>query len=215
LTLNNPSLEKEAPSPEPTIGVLRKHRLTHLPVLGVGKSIAASRMLSACNSMRCASTCCGTGVLADRAEHARILAHADVIRSAMDPDQEKDDTKRFDEEVLVDHDFPSREAVGTSTNARGCVFLNREGRCVLQKATLEGLTDVVLKPFYCFAFPITIHMGILSLDIDNVEGTRNCCQPSPNGELAAVDVFAEELVHVLGAEGLAELRDLLSATKKA
>jgi hypothetical protein len=159
--------------------------------------------------MRCTSSCCGTGVLADRAERANILAHADVIRQAMDPDQEKDVTKWFDAEVLVDHDFPSRAAIGTTTTARGCVFLNREGRCVLQKATLEGLTDVVLKPFYCFAFPITIHMGVLSLDIDNVEGSKGCCQPCPNGDRAAVDVFEEELLHVLGPDGLAELHDLV------
>jgi hypothetical protein len=91
--------------------------------------------------------------------------------------------------------------------------LNREGRCVLQKAHLDGLTTVVLKPFYCFAFPITIHRGILSLDIDNVEGSRNCCQPSPHGDRSPIDVFEEELLHVLGAEGLAELRDLVGRNR--
>jgi hypothetical protein len=168
-------------------------------------------MHRACNSMSCTSQCCGTGVLADRAEHARILEHADVIRRAMDPDQEKDNTKWFDEEVLHDDDFPSGEAIGTQTNARGCVFLNREGRCVLQKATLEGLARVVLKPFYCFAFPVTIHRGILSLDIDNVEGTQSCCQPTAGGERSVLDVFHEELVHVLGGDGVEELRQVLGA----
>jgi hypothetical protein len=209
LTLSTPRLDVEAPSPEPTIGVLRKHRLSHLPVLAVGESLVKSRMVAACNSMRCTSSCCGTGVLADLAEKANIVAHADIVRQAMDPDQEMDPAKWFDDEVLVDHDFPSRRAIGTTTTPRGCIFLNREGRCVLQKATLEGLTDVILKPFYCFAFPITIHMGVLSLDIDNVEGSKGCCQPCPSGERAPIDVFEDELLHVLGREGLAELRDLV------
>jgi Protein of unknown function (DUF3109) len=199
----------KAPSPEPTIGVLRKHGLTHLPVLRVGESLVRARMLPACDSARCSSACCGTGVLADRDERERILAHADAVRRAMDPDQERDEKRWFDEERIVDHDFPSREAIGTSTTARGCIFLNREGRCVLQKATSLGYSEVVLKPFYCTAFPITIHQGVLSLDIDNVAGTRQCCQPAPGGDRSPVDVFHGELLHVLGEEGVEELRALV------
>jgi hypothetical protein len=163
--------------------------------------------------MHCTAVCCSTGVLADIGEQARILAHADVVRRAMDPDQQKDEAKWFDHDVLIDHDFPSRRAIGTVATRHGCVFLNREGRCVLQKATEEGLTEEVLKPFYCTAFPITIHRGILSLDVDNVEGTRYCCQPAPSGARGALDAFSRELLHVLGAEGVEELRQLLASTR--
>src|SRR5262245_47237299 len=207
--LTLPTTPCGAPFVEPTIGVLRRHRLSHLPVLYVGESIARAKMLSVCNSMHCTSACCGTGVLADRNEQARILAHADVVRRAMDPEQEQDESKWFDDEILVDHDFPSRQAVGTATTRRGCVFLNHQGRCVLQKATNLGVTDVPLKPFYCTAFPITIHQGTLSLDVDNVEGTRHCCQPASGGVVSAVDAFRAELDHVLGLEGVSELRELL------
>ncbi len=202
---------QDRPLPEPAIGVLRKHRLSHLKELAVGRSIREARMRRACDSMTCTSVCCSTGVLADREEHARILAHTEAIQGVMDSDQEKDPTRWFDDEQIDDPDFPSRVAIGTSASGpRGCVFLNREGRCVLQKATLEGRVPVVLKPFYCTAFPITIDQGMLMLDVDNVAGTAHCCQPASDGERTALDAFRDELVHVLGAEGVEELGQVLA-----
>jgi hypothetical protein len=201
----------QATSPEPSVGVLRHHRLTHLPVVQIGRSIRDAKMARGCDSNQCKSTCCGTGVLADSAEQARILAHVDEIRRAMDDDMEKDPSKWFDDEKIHDRDFPSGVAIGTQTTSRGCIFLNEQMRCVLQKAHADGLTSVVLKPFYCFAFPITLDKGTLSMDIDNVEGTPACCVPVPDGQLAVVDVFEWELEHVLCKEGLAELRGQLGS----
>jgi hypothetical protein len=193
---------------EPIIGVLRNHKLRHLPLLRVGESIRSAKMLRACDSTRCPSTCCATGVWADKAEAARILEHVDVIHAAMDPGMERDPARWFDVE-RPDADFPSGIAVGTRATAGGCVFLNGAGRCVLQKAHADGLVPVTLKPFYCFAFPITIDKGTLSMDIDGVDGSTACCRPSPGGERSVMDVFAWELEHVLGAEGVRELQSLL------
>ncbi|HKQ69312.1 MAG TPA: DUF3109 family protein [Polyangiaceae bacterium] len=193
----------------PSIGELRRHRLTHLPVLRVDPSMQNARFARACDSNRCTSVCCGTGVYADRAERDRILEHAEAIVRVMDPGQPPDPRAWFDEEELEDADFPSGVGIGTQAGPRGCVFLNQAGRCVLQKAHIEGAVSVVLKPFYCFAFPVTIHEGTLMIDDDNVEGTRTCCQPVTGGERSAMDVFAWELDHVLGPEGVSELRAVL------
>jgi hypothetical protein len=191
---------------EPSLGVVRSHNLSHLPVLQVGKSIRDCRMSAACDSTSCQSTCCGTGVLADLKERDLVLSHVDEVRRAMDADQEKDPAKWFDGEEIADTDFPSGVAVGTQTNERGCIFLNAKGRCVLQKATAEGIAKVVLKPFYCFAFPLTVDRGTLVMDVDNVEGTTRCCVPVPDGERSVLDVFEGELIHILGLDGFGELR---------
>ena len=208
-TLSLPILH-DRPLPEPSIGTLKNHKLSHLGAIAVGTSILDCRMAAACDSNKCTSQCCGTGVLADRAEKERILAHAAEVIATMDPDQPHDPAKWFDEEEVSDKDFPSGVAVGTQTMKRGCIFLNQEGRCVLQKANMEGRVPV-LKPFYCTAFPVTIDQGMLMLDIDNVEGTKLCCQPTDGGPRTALDVFAFELEHTIGAEGVAELRALLAA----
>lgn len=205
---------EERALPEPSIGTLKKHKLAHLGDIQVGKSMLECRMAQACDSNKCTSQCCGTGVLADRAEKERILAHAAEVIATMDDDQPKDPSKWFDAEEVHDNDFPSKVAIGTQTIPRGCIFLNKIGRCVLQKANMEGRVPV-LKPFYCTAFPVTVDHGMLMLDIDNVEGTKLCCVPTEGGPRTALDVFAYELEHTIGAEGVAELREILAAAQKA
>jgi hypothetical protein len=211
------NLDDTSPSttPEPIVGVLRRHRLTQFRALGVGCSIVDARMAAACDSNHCGSTCCGTGVWADQAEHDRILEHASAVVAVMDPDQPRDPRDWFDDERRLDSDFPSGVAIGTRTAARGCIFLDAKGRCVLQKATAEGLAPVVLKPFYCFAFPITIDRGTLMVDIDNVEGTTRCCVPVAGGPRTILEAFAWELEHVLGKDGFDELRSMLAARDRA
>jgi hypothetical protein len=194
--------------PEESIGTLTTHKLSHLGDIKVGKSLLHCRMAAACDSNKCTSQCCGTGVLADKAEKERILAHAAEVIATMDDDQPKDPAKWFDDEEVKDNDFPSRVAIGTQTMQRGCIFLNELGRCVLQKANMEGRVPV-LKPFYCTAFPVTVDHGMLMLDIDNVEGTKLCCVPSEDGTRTALDVFAYEIEHTIGAEGAKQLKKIL------
>lgn len=198
--------------PEDSIGTIHNHKLKHLGPLQVGRSMLVSRMAAACDSNTCPSTCCGTGVLADRAEKERILAHKAEVIATMDDDQPHDPKDWFDADEVNDQDFPSKVAIGTQTMPRGCIFLNKQGRCVLQKANLEGRVPV-LKPFYCTAFPVTVDHGMLMLDIDNVEGTKLCCVPSEGGTRSVLDVFAYEIEHTIGPEGVAELRAVLEAAK--
>jgi len=195
--------------PEPSIGTLTRHSLPQFRSLEVGRSILECKMAAACDSNKCTSQCCGTGVYADKAERDRILAHAREVIAIMDDDQPHDPADWFDAEEVHDEDFPSKTAIGTQVFARGCIFLNKQGRCVLQKANLEGRTPV-LKPFYCTAFPITVDHGMLMMDLDNVEGTKLCCQPSEGGTRSVLEVFAYEIEHTVGADGAAELRALIA-----
>ena len=199
MTVKLPVVAEPEP-PEESIGVLTRHHLGHVGGLKVGRSLLDARIAASCDSNKCTSQCCGTGVWADRAEKERILAHVAEIIATMDPDQPTDPARWFDDGELHDDDFPSKVAIGTQTIDRGCVFLNQKGRCVLQKANLEGRVPV-LKPFFCTAFPITIDKGMLQLDVDNVEGTRECCQPAAEGTKSVLEAFAYEVEFTLGKDG--------------
>ncbi|HEX5000224.1 MAG TPA: DUF3109 family protein [Terriglobia bacterium] len=183
--------------------ILKHHRVPHIPALRVDPGLAGARFPQACSMTQCSGACCRDGVWADPIEQDRILQHAETIQRAMDDAQEKNPARWFDLEDPDDPDFPSGRAVGTTTVNGGCVFLNSEKRCVLQIVANEETG--VLKPFYCFAFPITIDNGTLCLD----DGRDACCTASAGGSRTVLDLCPDELTHVLGQEGLDELRKKL------
>jgi hypothetical protein len=141
-------------------------------------------------------------VWVDLRERDKILAHADLIREHMEAGQEKREDRWFDG-TWVHTDFPSGEATGTTLHNGACVFLDSSRRCVLQKAS----QTLQLKPWFCFAFPITIEDGELMVD-DEKAFDPNCCTTDAEGVLNVFEVCPEELKHVLGAEGLQELEQL-------
>jgi hypothetical protein len=151
--------------------------------------------------------CCQSGVKVDVAERDRILAHADQVRRAMDATQDRDVGGWFEATETVDPDFPSGRCVGTQVRATGCVFLDAARRCVLQTVTIAtGRPGFDLKPFFCTAFPLTIVEGELWIDEMCLDAPANCCRPAPGGPRGVLDVCGVELRHVLGNEGLQELR---------
>lgn len=187
--------------------ILRQHRLNHIPELRVGEGILNKKFASGCSMTSCNATCCQGGVNADIAERDAILRHKDLIIRHMEPQQEHNPDAWFDGEVVLDPDYPSGRAEGTSVVDDGCVFLDRSGRCVLQKAAMaEKLPKFFLKPFYCVAFPITIEGGVLETDEPDYTDRPHCCSVVESGHLAPVDVCHEELEFMLGSDGLEELR---------
>jgi hypothetical protein len=91
----------------------------------------------------------------------------------------------------------------------GCVFLDADRRCVLQRASEASGGAVALKPFFCTAFPVVIDNGVLGVDPNaTTTGAAECCIHDPGGPLTVFDVCAFELEHVVGAAGVAELRRL-------
>ncbi len=190
---------------------LRNHRLSHLPVLKVDPVVFEAKFVHGCSVQNCNATCCQEGVMVDLGERDNILRHADLVKRHMEPNQIHDPSMWFDEVEEVDRDYPSGTAVGTEVTENGCVFLMRDGRCVLQTAAeQEGMPKHALKPFFCFAFPVTIEAGVLTIDDPEFTSRPECCSMVPGGSTPVLEVCAEEFEFVLGTAGLKALRDLSS-----
>jgi hypothetical protein len=201
------AVQRTEPRSHPSRVVLRRHHLSHLPDLDVNETILDTRYATGASPGHCDGTCCSDGVKVDVAERDRILAHADLIRRAMEPGQEHDVAGWFEDTELVDPDFPSGRCVGTQVYDSGCVFLDSARRCVLQTATIAvARPGFQLKPFFCAAFPVTIAAGALWIDEMCLDAPAGCCRPTPGGTRGVLDVCEIELRHVLGNEGLEELR---------
>jgi hypothetical protein len=187
--------------------ILTHHQLKHLPRLRVGDNLLTTRFASGCAISNCSGTCCKYGVFADVEERNHILAHTDLVRSHLEPQQEQNPYEWFEHHEVIDGDFVSGKAVGTQAREYGCVFLDSNGRCALQKAAMaSGMHPYALKPFYCVAFPITISEGELIVDDLELEQRVPCCAIENAGTLDVFDVCAVELEYVLGKEGFAELK---------
>ncbi|MBI4418666.1 MAG: DUF3109 family protein [Ignavibacteriales bacterium] len=187
--------------------VLRKHRLRHIPALAVRRAFFTRQFAPGCSMANCNADCCRYGVMVDPVERDRILAHREMILKYMEPHQERDPAKWF-EDPHRDPDFPSGTAVGTQARDYGCVFLDSSGRCVLQKAAMgEGLDKFFLKPFFCVAYPVTIEDGELMIDDADFVSRPACCTPVGKGAKTVFEVCRDELEFVLGEEGMFELRD--------
>jgi hypothetical protein len=189
--------------------VLLRHRLSHLKALRIDPALFHKGFQADCVVGKCDGTCCKSGVYADVEEQKTILKHATLIKKHMDPGQETDVTRWFERRKISDDDFPSGQCIGTESSKRGCVFLNAKGHCVLQKTSLsEGLGAHALKPFYCFAYPITIDRGVLTIHESEFAQRPQCCGIAGKGTKTAIEVCAEELEFMLGKDGFAGLLEL-------
>lgn len=195
---------------EKQISVIRNHRLTHIPTLKIDPVVFASKFSHGCSMTNCNASCCHSGVMVDLWERDKILENADLIRQHMEPEQEHDSSRWFDSDDEQDADFPSGRAIGTQANERGCIFLMKDGRCVLQFVAAEqGVSKHTLKPFFCFAFPVTIESGVLTIDDPDFTNRHECCSMIPGGSQTVLEVCAEEFEFVLGSEGLKELTEMM------
>lgn len=153
----------------------------------------------------CASTCCEGGVFVDLRERDVIIAHRDLIARHMDGTQTTDSSRWFEAEVIDHTDFPSGKCVGTDVINDKCAFLDGAGRCTLQKAAVaEGMHKWSIKPLYCILYPIEISDGIVSFD-DLLQDEQSCCTIGPSFEVPLFEACKEELIHLVGEEGYAEM----------
>jgi hypothetical protein len=189
--------------------LLRSHPHKHLPALEVNRNLFEARFSSGCNTQRCKASCCVDGTTVDVTERDRILAHAELVKQWMSPGQDTDPRHWFEDKEAEDRDFASGRAAYTMADDNGCVFLDADRRCVLQRASEASGGAVTLKPFFCAAFPIVIDQNVLGVDPHSTTtGTPECCVHDPSGPLTVFDVCAKELDSVVGAAGVAELRRL-------
>jgi hypothetical protein len=189
--------------------MLHKHQLQHIKDLTVDHEVLLQRFSPGCAMCNCNGKCCADGVLLDLKDKERILAHKDLVKQYMEPQQQHDETKWFDNNIEKDVDFPSGHCDGTAVHGHGCVFLNSLGLCVLQKAAMEeGMQKFALKPFYCVAFPLTIDEHVLTTYEPEFTNRPQCCSVGAEGALTVLDVCREEFEYMLGTDGLREVEQL-------
>jgi Fe-S-cluster containining protein len=194
---------------ESSNNIITKHNLKHISELRVDPDIVQQRFSLGCSMCNCNGACCAEGVLLDLKEKERILAHADIIKKYLEPEQEHDAAKWFDHNIEYDIDFPSGRCDGTSVQDSKCVFLNSKGLCALQRTAVEeGMNKFALKPFYCVAFPLVIDRHVLTTDDPEFINRSNCWCIVQNGSLTVLDVCREEFEYILGSEGLEEIKKI-------
>jgi hypothetical protein len=156
-----------------------------------------------CGPERCNAACCRAGgAYVDVRERDRILAHAQLIGPHLDDSQNPDPAQWFEPEEKLDPDYPSGACAGTAHADGRCNFLDRSDRCSLQSAALAaGLHKWALKPMYCALFPLDLSGGVVKLDGRVRHGA--CCAPTADFARSAFDACREELVHLVGADGVA------------
>jgi len=186
---------------------LRQHHLEYIPNLRLGEEVLAPRFARGCDTNKCSGACCGGGVLVDVAHRDRVLAEAPLIVRFMEESQEHDPARWFEDDEVEDPDYPSGRAVCTTVVNDTCVFLDSKRRCVLHMAESES---PALKPFYCRAYPVAIVQGRVTLDTEWCPEETQCCATVADGELSGLDVYAGELLHLLGDAGDREMRHLIA-----
>jgi len=194
------------PSVEPAL-TLRQHHLEYIANLRLGEEVLVPRFARGCDTNKCSGACCGGGVLVDIAHRDRVLAEAPLVVRYMEPAQEHDPALWFEDEVFEDPDYPSGRAVCTTVVNDTCVFLDSKRRCVLHMAEAES---PALKPFYCRAYPVAIVQGRITLDTEWCPDETQCCATVSHGELSGLEVYAGELLHLLGPAGEEEMRHLVA-----
>ena len=189
--------------------VLRNHPLKQFAELMVGDDVFNTRYEKGCSMYNCRGRCCADGVDLDIVERDRILEHAHLIQPHMDETQDRNPAKWFQEKTHQDADFPSGKCTTTALSEDGCVFLNKDGYCVVHIAESHVPNGFgYLKPFFCRAFPVCIITSTLCVDDEQCPDEHKCCGPLKNGPLTILDICASELEFMLGAAGLAELRTM-------
>lgn len=172
--------------------------------LWIDPLIFTHKFVRTCDVCICSGECCYYGVYTDYAEYENIMKMKKRIIKSMDDSQPKD-PKTWFEEPEEDEDFDSGWAVGTEVHNGKCVFLDRQGYCTLQKIAMEeGVNKWKYKPLYCILFPLVIYEGALTVDDDHLNRMHYCNKPE-NQNSTIYDCCKEELLHLLGKKGFAQL----------
>lgn len=153
---------------------------------------------------KCNGQCCHYGVYADLKEHEVIMGLKDRLIPLMDETQTTDINKWF-EAPEEDEDFESGVAVGTELHNKKCVFLDKEGLCIIQKLAInEGANPWKYKPLYCILFPLTIFEGALTIDNEHMDRLSHC-NKAEKYTSTIYDYCRNELLHLFGEDGMAQL----------
>jgi hypothetical protein len=163
----------------------------------------------------CTSVCCQHGVYADVKERDRVLDHKDLIKKYMDETQSTNELHWFEQTETPDADFPSGVCVGTEVINNKCAFLDKKGHCSIQvAATEQGLHKWAWKPLFCILFPIEISNNVVGFD-DMLDDEQPCCSIDARFDTPMFRACKDELVHLLGEDGYAQMEEFYEERVKA
>lgn len=154
----------------------------------------------------CTSQCCGGGAYVDVTERDTVLAHAALIKPHLDETQTLDEARWFESEEKPDRDYPSGVCVGTTVENGKCILQDKRGWCSIQvAATQAGQPKWAIKPMYCVLFPIEVIDNVIRYD-RRFHEVRECCTAKTDFEIPLFEACHEEVVHLVGEEGLQAMR---------
>jgi len=186
---------------------MNKPPVLHIKGFDVDPILFSHGFPKGCGPYQCDGACCCDGVWVDIKERDRILEEKELIKKYMDETQNKNEEEWF-AEYWENEDFPSGKAVGTTIQNKNCVFLNKEGRCVIQVATtLEGRDRWDIKPFYCVMFPVSVDEKTLTFDEHMEDEDASCCNIFPEYQTPMFAACKEELIYALGEDGYQQMID--------
>ncbi len=129
----------------------------------------------------------------------------------MDASQVRDESRWFDDEEIEHADFPSGKCVGTNEINEKCAFLDSQGRCSIQMASIAaGEHKWSMKPLYCVLFPIEITDKVVGFD-DLLQEESTCCSITTDFTSPLFRGCKEELIYLLGEDGYAMIEQHYSA----
>jgi len=166
--------------------------------------IFTAKFVKTCDVCVCSGECCYYGVYIDKNEYDLIMSIKDRVINACDDSQTKDSTRWF-EALEVDTDFQSGIAVGTEVYNQKCVFLDKQGFCILQKIAIEDKEfKWKYKPLYCILFPLVIFEGALTIDDEHID-RMHYCSLKHNQTTTMFEHSREELRYFFGEKAFEEL----------
>jgi len=163
----------------------------------------------------CTAQCCASGVWVDVRERDAILERKELIKQQMDETQIRDEKFWFEEGIEQDDDFPSGQCVGTAVVNNKCAFLDKLGRCTIQLAAVAaGEHKWAWKPLFCVLFPVVIEKGVIEFD-PMLQGKQMCCSIGSAFDVPLFVACKEELIHVLGENGYAQVERHYASLRKS
>lgn len=177
-------------------------------------SIFTQGFVPGCDMKICGGQCCDCGVYMDKDFRNVILEHKEVIKEVMSPQQIKDESQWFDEEIIEDDDFPSGYAAGSNVfvdniDREKCVFMDDNHYCSLQVAAMKmGLHKWAIKPTHCILYPVTLMGGVIMFDDEHSDNLLYCgIHEKQNFSQSVLEGTQEEIEYVFGEEMLNFLND--------
>ena len=153
----------------------------------------------------CTSRCCYRGAYMDVAERDILLKHSDIISPLLDTTQSRDTETWFEPKDFADPDYASGRCIGTGTVNGKCAFQNEKGWCSVQMAGAESKGHKwAIKPIYCVTFPVEVVDGWLRFNA-MMQGKEPCCSVEEIFDTPLFEACKEEIVHLLGEDGYAEI----------